>query len=249
MRIAIVGYGNMGRLVRSIALSSDHEIAAVIDPNVRDPEVTSNVCDPRSLSDADVAVEFSAAEGMLERLEAYAAAELPAVVATTGWYGKMEEARELVEKSGSAVIWSGNFALGVHLYTSIVRAAARMAARSGSYDPLIQEMFHAGKGDSPSGTALMLGNILLEELGNKERLETGRLDRKREETEIHVSSARGGSHPGTHTVIFDCPADTIEIIHRARNRDGFALGALQAAQWISDGKKGFFCLDDMLGDR
>jgi 4-hydroxy-tetrahydrodipicolinate reductase len=249
MRIAIAGYGKMGHILRSQALNAGHDISSVIDPLVKDPEVTSHTCDVRSLSGSDVVIEFSAANGILDRLAVYSEAGLPAVIATTGWYERMDEARELVEKKESAVIWSGNFALGVHLYFSIVRSAARLMDRFGSYDPLIQEVFHSGKGDSPSGTALMLGNILLEELGAKNRLETGRLDRKRADSEIHVSSVRGGSHPGTHTIMFDSPADTIEIIHRARNRDGFALGALQAAAWISGGRKGFFRLEDMLGDK
>jgi 4-hydroxy-tetrahydrodipicolinate reductase len=94
----------------------------------------------------------------------------------------------------------------------------------------------------------MLGNILLEELSGKDRLESARLDRKRKDSEIHLSAARGGSNPGTHTLIFDSPVDSIEITHRARSREGFAAGALQAASWIADGKKGFFSIDDMMAD-
>lgn len=248
MQIAIVGYGKMGRLVRTLAIGEGHGIAAIIDPNVHEPEVTSRSCDPGSLAGSDVAIEFSAAEGMLDRLRVYAETEIPAVIATTGWHAHLDEARGMLAKTDGAIIWSGNFALGVHLYFSIVRAAARLMDHFDQYDPSVQELFHAGKADSPSGTAVMLGNILLEELKRKEACETGRLDRKRADSEIHVSSARGGYHPGTHTVVFDSPADTIEITHRARNREGFAMGALQAAAWISDGKRGFFGLEDMLAD-
>lgn len=177
---------------------------------------------------------------------AYAEAGVSAVVATTGWYGKLADVERMMRDRTCSIIWSGNFAIGVHLFFAIARRAAQLMDRFPAYDPVVQELFHAAKADSPSGTSLMLGDILLEELSGKDKLETGRLDRKREKGEIHLSSARGGSNPGTHALIFDSPVDSIEIIHRARSREGFATGALQAATWISDGKSGFFRLEDML---
>jgi len=248
MHIAIVGFGKMGHVVRDLALREGHQIVAVIDPHADAPEVTSRVCEQSALHGADVVIEFSVAEGIGERMRVYAEAKVPAVVATTGWYDRLEAIQGELGSSDCSIIWSGNFAIGVHLFFAIARSAARLANRFPSYDPVVQELFHAGKGDSPSGTSLMLGAILLEELSNKDSLETGRLDRKRKPSEIHLSSARGGANPGTHTLIFDSPVDSIEITHRARSREGFAAGALQAAAWIADGKKGFFKLDDMLKD-
>ena len=248
MRIAIVGFGKMGHVLRQTALRSGHEVVAVISPHADEPEVTSRTCDLAALAKADVAIEFSVPEGIEERMKVYAEAKVPAVVATTGWYGQMDHIRQEMEKAGGSILWSGNFAIGVHIFFSLARSAARLMERFAEYDPVVQELFHAGKGDSPSGTSAMLGNILLEELTRKDRLETARLDRKRTDNEIHLSSARGGSHPGTHTLIFDSPVDSIEITHRARNREGFATGALQAAAWISDGRTGFFKLDDMLAE-
>lgn len=248
MRIAIVGFGKMGHVVREAALRSGHEVVSVIDPHAQGPEVTSRTCDAASLANADVVVEFSVPEGIEERMMTYAKAKVPAVIATTGWYADMDRIRQRMQETECSIIWSGNFAIGVHLFFNLVRSAARRMERFPEYDPVVQELFHAGKGDSPSGTSIMLGNILLEELTRKDSLETARLDRKRSDSEIHLSSARGGSHPGTHTVIFDSPVDSIEITHRAHSREGFATGALQAAAWVSDGRKGFFKLDDMLAE-
>ncbi|PKL12159.1 MAG: 4-hydroxy-tetrahydrodipicolinate reductase [Spirochaetae bacterium HGW-Spirochaetae-8] len=248
MQIAIVGFGTMGKLVSRIARDSGHIVQTVIDPFSADPMVTSKECTEQTLRDSEVIIEFAASEGILDRLDLYGKLGIPAVIATTGWYDRMPDAKSALCNTNCAIIWSGNFSLGVQLFLKIARNASMIFNRFPIYDPLIQECFHAGKADSPSGTAIMLGNILLEELERKNQLETGRLDRKRADSEIHVSSTRGGSIPGTHTLVFDSPVDTIEITHRARNREGFAYGALQAATWISSGRRGFFSLDDMLTD-
>jgi 4-hydroxy-tetrahydrodipicolinate reductase len=248
MHIAIVGFGKMGHVVYDTATKAGHEIVSVIDPHAQDARVTARSCDEKALSGADVIIEFSVPEGIEERIRTYSSAGIPAVIATTGWYERLEAIEQEFDATRGAMIWSGNFAIGVHLFFSMVRSAAKLMNRFPEYDPVIQELFHAGKGDSPSGTSHMLGKILLDELSKKERVESARLDRKREDCEIHISAARGGSHPGTHTLIFDSPVDTIELTHRARSREGFAAGAIQAASWISDGRTGFFSLDDMLAD-
>lgn len=248
MHIAIVGFGRMGHVVYQSAIREGHTIAAVIDPYSDATEVTAKKCDAESLGDADVVIEFSVPEGIEERLGIYAEAGIPAVIATTGWYDRLSEIGKEFFTKDCSIIWSGNFAIGVHLFFSIVRHAAKVMDSFPSYDPVVQELFHSGKGDSPSGTSLMIGNILLEELQRKDSLESARLDRKRKDSEIHLSSARGGANPGTHTVIFDSPVDSIEITHRARSREGFVAGAIQAAAWVSDGRKGFFSLDDMLAE-
>lgn len=248
MRMAIVGFGRMGHVVRELALREGHEVVAIIDPHVQGPEVTAKDVDAKAIEGAEAVIEFSVPEGIEDRIRCYAETRIPAVIATTGWYDRMDSIRDSLKEGSCSIIWSGNFAIGVHLFFSIVRHAARVMDKFPSYDPVVQELFHAGKGDSPSGTSLMLGNILLEELSGKDRLESARLDRKRKDSEIHLSAARGGSNPGTHTLIFDSPVDSIEITHRARSREGFAAGALQAASWIADGKKGFFSIDDMMAD-
>ncbi len=248
MRIAIVGYGKMGRIIRNLAVTQGHRVTVVIDPYVDAPEVTGRTLDGVSTAVADVAIDFSAAAGIEQRLDAYAAEHLPAVIGTTGWYDRLEEISGKFKDSDCAIMWSGNFSLGVHLFFAIVRQAALLCNSFPSYDPMVVEAHHMEKADSPSGTAAMIGTILLEALERKERVETGRLDRKRDANEIHIASLRGGYVPGTHTVMFDSPVDTIEITHRARNREGFAYGALRAAEWITNGKRGFFSLQDMLSD-
>jgi len=248
MRVAVVGYGRMGHLIRQVALGGGHSIVAIVDPYATDSEVTSKVLTKDALADAEVVIDFSVAELAVDHIQLYAKLALPAVIGTTGWYPHLPAVQEAMKATDCAIIWSGNFSLGVHLFFALARKAAALMNNFPQYDTLVHEMHHAGKADSPSGTAVMLGNILLEELEAKNQLETGRLDRKRADSEIHVSSTRGGFIPGTHTLLFDSPVDTIEITHRARNREGFAYGAVQAAAWITSGRRGFFSLDDMLTD-
>ena len=221
-------------------------MVAVIDPEKNDERVTAEQVSPEALSGAEAVIEFSVPEGIEQRIRVYNEAQIPCVIATTGWYDRLGEIRKDFDQSRSGLIWSGNFAIGVHLFFQVVRSAAHLINRFSDYDPVVQELFHAGKADSPSGTSHMLGKILLEELDAKRSLESARLDRRRSDDEIHLSSARGGYHPGTHTVIFDSAVDSIEITHRARSREGFASGALLAARWMSSGRKGFFTLEDMV---
>ncbi|MBN2859332.1 MAG: 4-hydroxy-tetrahydrodipicolinate reductase [Sphaerochaetaceae bacterium] len=246
MRIAVVGYGRMGHVVTEMALRGGDEVVAVIDPEKRDERVTATQVSLDALKGAEVVIEFSVPEGIEQRIAMYCEAQIPCVIATTGWYDRIEKIRKTFDQTGNGLIWSGNFAIGVHVFFQIIRSATHLINRFSDYDPVVQELFHAGKADSPSGTSLMLGKILLEELDAKSTLESARLDRRRSNDEIHLSSARGGYHPGTHTVIFDSAVDSIEITHRARSREGFASGALLAARWMNSGRKGFFTLDDMI---
>jgi 4-hydroxy-tetrahydrodipicolinate reductase len=153
-----------------------------------------------------------------------------------------------VAQLDGSIIYSGNYSLGVALFMQVVREASRLFAKSGLYDPFLTEIHHAQKADSPSGTAEMLGSLVLENYPSKHLVEKETLHHKREDEAIHLASVRGGWVPGTHTVYFDSPQDTIELTHRARSREGFAVGAVQAAAWIASGRKGFFTLDDMLED-
>ena len=246
MNIAIVGFGKMGKVVYEKSIADGHTVTAVVDPHDNSPLVSSKECSLESLKGSDVVIEFSTPEAVLERLSLYNRAKVPAVVATTGWYSQLETGRKVVEEGGGSIIWSGNFAIGVHLFFMVSRYCAKLVNQVGLYDPVVQELFHSAKGDSPSGTSEMLGKILLEELDGKKRTESGRLDRPRGGDEIHLSSARGGFHPGTHTLIFDSPADSLEITHRSRSREGYATGALKAAEWIVEQPAGLYSIDNML---
>jgi 4-hydroxy-tetrahydrodipicolinate reductase len=248
MRIAIVGYGKMGKMVRTVALEAGHEVVAVIDPWSPQPEVTALGLDVSSLADCDVAIDFTHPATVVDDILLYARLGIPAVIGTTGWYDRLDEVREAVEGLDCSIIYSGNFSLGVAVFLQIVEKAAILFDRVGGYDPFIQETHHAQKADSPSGTASMLASVVLENSSNKNSIVSDTLHRTRKDDELCIGSLRGGFVPGTHTVAFDSPEDTIELVHRARSRQGFAAGAVKAAAWISDGRKGVFTLSDMIDD-
>ncbi|WP_320127413.1 4-hydroxy-tetrahydrodipicolinate reductase [uncultured Sphaerochaeta sp.] len=248
MRIAIVGYGKMGKLIRTEALSCGHEVVAVIDPWSPAPEITALNLDAATLGGCDVAIDFTHPATIVDDIVLYARLGIPAVIGTTGWYDRLDEVKDTVEGLDCSIIYSGNYSMGVAVFLQIVKKAALLFDRVGGYDSFIQEIHHAQKADSPSGTASMLAQILLDNSSSKQSIVAETLHRKREDDEIQVGSIRSGYYPGTHTVCFDSPDDTIELTHRARSREGFAVGAVKAAQWIADGRKGFFTLSDMLDD-
>ncbi len=244
MRIGIAGFGRMGKLVHRKALDRGDEVPVIIDPSSEDPAVTSgqNASIPAPV---DVIIDFTHPDAVIKNIERYGALKIPAVIGTTGWYDQMGHVAEVVEKSGIGLIWSGNFSLGVNLFFRIVEDAAEMINRFGQYDAAIHEWHHRHKADSPSGTAEMLGEILLKALEGKSKITNNLADNKIEGDELNVSSTRAGSIPGTHQVLFDSEIDTITLEHRARNREGFAEGALLAAEWIC-GRQGLYNISDMM---
>ncbi len=248
MKVAIVGYGKMGKLIRKQALGLGYEVVAVIDPVAQDPEVSDTHLDASTLNGCTVAIDFTHPSVVVDDIVLYARLGIPAVIGTTGWYDQIPQVRDAIDEKQCSIIYSGNFSLGVALFFQVVKYASLLFGKSGLYDPFIQETHHAQKADSPSGTAGMLAQMVLDNTPDKSSIYSDTLHRRREDTEIHVASVRGGSVPGTHTVSFDSQDDTIELTHRARSREGFATGALKAASWIADGRKGFFTLDAMLED-
>lgn len=249
MKIGVVGYGRMGRMIRNVAQETGHEVVAIIDPVSSAPEVSGVELTVDSLGGCDAVIDFSVPSCAVDHMLFYARTGIPAVIGTTGWYDRLEEVvSSLKDYPECSIVWSCNFSIGVHLFFEVVKYASGLFAWFDDYDVLVHEIHHAGKADSPSGTAKMIGDILLERMTGKTSLETARLDRRRESSEIHVSSSRGGYFPGVHEVYFDSPVDTVCISHSARSREGFARGAVRAAAWVSDGRKGFFSLDDMMAD-
>ncbi len=245
MNIALSGYGKMGHLIEQLAIVQGHTVTATIDPV--SPAAQYKEITEKSLADADVVIEFSVPSAAVRNIRKMAALGKNIVVGTTGWYEEMETVENITVNSGIGLIWSGNFSTGVNLFFRIARYASALFNLFTEYDPFIHEYHHNGKADSPSGTASMLGTIVLDEIERKKRRVTESLKRKIEEDELHISSTRGGSIPGTHVLAFDSPVDTIELRHTARSREGFASGAITAAQWIQN-KKGFFSIDDMMQD-
>ncbi|MGM0431314.1 MAG: 4-hydroxy-tetrahydrodipicolinate reductase [Spirochaetota bacterium] len=243
--IAICGYGKMGKLIKETAEQAGHDVCAVIDPESTDNAVTHHKLTKEAVKAADVVIDFTIPKSAVPNVRIYSEAGVSVVMGTTGWYDRMGEVETLVDNAGIGMIWSGNFSLGVNALFALVRYAGKVMNNLTEYDCMVHEYHHRRKADSPSGTAEMIGNILLEQLDSKEKMVVDALHRPIEEDELHVSSTRGGSIPGTHTISFDSPVDTIEIRHTARGREGFAAGAVKAAQWIAS-RKGLYSIDAMM---
>ncbi len=244
MRIGIVGYGQMGRLIRQGALAHGYEVPEVIDPGSSAVEVTARELTSISAT-LDVIIDFTYPEVVVANIERYGELRIPAVIGTTGWYDQMEQVAAIVEKADIGLIWSGNFSLGVNLFFQMVENASLLMNRFSQYDAAIHEYHHRKKADSPSGTARMLGDIMIRYLERKSKQVSDLPQGGIKDHELHLSSTRGGSMPGRHQVIFDSDVDTIVLEHSARNREGFAEGALVAARWIC-GRKGLFSIKDMM---
>ncbi|HOJ64308.1 MAG TPA: 4-hydroxy-tetrahydrodipicolinate reductase [Spirochaetota bacterium] len=246
MRVALVGYGKMGKQIE-IILKKEKSYEKIVRIDKFNKEADFSEVNRDSLKDIDVAIDFSTPESAIDNIKKYVECRVNVVMGTTGWYDKLEDVKTIVGNN-IGFIWSGNFSLGVNIFFRIIKESARIINKfSDQYDILSYELHHKEKKDSPSGTAMMIGNILLNGISKKEKIITEKLNRKIENNEIHIASVRGGYIDGTHTVIFDSVADTIELTHRARSREGFAIGAVKACEWIY-GKKGFFNIDDFMND-
>jgi 4-hydroxy-tetrahydrodipicolinate reductase len=223
MKLAIVGYGKMGRLIEQLAPDYGFTIHARIDVND----------DFEKVRGADVAVEFTMPDAAVANVEKISALNIPVVVGTTGWSAEMDRVRAAIAKNGTALVWSPNFSIGVNVFSHLVREAARLLANEPQYGAWAWEIHHNTKQDALSGTIIKLVNDM-KAAGFPRAVDT--------------SSNRAGAHPGTHEIGFDSSADTITLRHAARSREGFARGALKAAQWVV-GKKGVFEFSEILFER
>ncbi len=242
MKIALIGYGRLGKEIETIARQRGISVVR-IDPNTKDADYPA--ISAESLRGVDVAIDGTHPDAVLDNITKAASLGVNLVVCTTGWYDRMDEVSSIVKKNNIGLIWSGNFSIGMNIFFGLVRNAAALADKIPEYDVLVHELHHAKKADSPSGTAAMIGKIVLDAMPRKTAVVTDRLDRPIAPNEVHVSSTRGGHIPGIHEVIFDSPADTIELKHTARSRAGFASGALLAAEFIR-GRKGVYSTDDLM---
>ncbi len=245
MRIAIVGYGRMGHEVEAVAAARGHDITARIDPAA--PDAADQQATPDTLNGADVAIEFSLADAIEKNASAYAGAGISAVVGTTGWDDRKDTIAAIVNRAGIAYVHGSNFSIGAHIFFALTQYVSGILNEAPEYDIFLREIHHAMKQDSPSGTALTAADRVIRTLARKNRVMTETAHRKIESDELHVTSSRGGSVPGVHSVYVDSAADTIEIHHTARSRAGFALGAVRAAEWIRD-RRGFIGVDDFIRD-
>ena len=262
MNIAIIGYGKMGKLIESRAVERGHRITGVVEPYTRDTATPSGaviyktIAEGGNLGGADVAIEFTRPDTAISNIKALVERKIPLVVGTTGWYDHLEEVKQAVKNADSSLLWASNFSLGVHLFYRIAAFAAKLADPFPEYDVGGWEVHHNKKADSPSGTAKTLVEWVLGEMKRKQKPVWETLNRPPAPEELHYPSLRVGSMPGVHTLIFDSPADTIEISHTARNREGLTSGALVAAEWLlscsgagqpaGEARRGVFTMDDVL---
>jgi 4-hydroxy-tetrahydrodipicolinate reductase len=221
MRIALLGYGKMGKLVETIARREGWEVDPKLDIN---DNVDGSGITPAAMKGVDVAIEFSQPEAVLSNIEALARGGINVVVGTTGWSDKRSQVEQIVRDSGIGLIYGANFSLGMNLFFEIVSQSARLVGMLPQYDAYLSEEHHRAKKDAPSGTALNLLDLMRPHLSNPNP---------------GIASIRAGFIPGTHVIGFDSEADTIILEHRARSRQGFAEGAVLAARWIA-GKKGIY---------
>ncbi len=240
MRLALLGYGRMGRAIEALASSMGATVVAVLDDAVGATR--------GSLADAEVAIDFTTPEAVLANVERVSALGLDVVVGTTGWYDRIEEARRLVDDAGTGLVWAPNFSMGVQMFYRLVREAGRLVDGLDDYDVYVDEVHHRHKLDHPSGTGRRLAELLIEAIGRKRRWSSVLPEGAIDPAVLHVGVTRAGEVPGTHRVGIEGTDDSIELTHRARGRDGFARGALEAAVWIR-ARKGFYGIDAMLDDR
>lgn len=228
VRLLLVGYGKMGRMVAGVAPEYGCEVAGIIDPV--SPAHSGGPDDPK-WSGVNVAIDFSTPSAVVENAPVLARRGINLVIGTTGWQRDEQAVRKAVEDGGVGAVVAPNFSTGVVLFEAVVAVAARLFAAQDQFGAFLHESHHGTKKDAPSGTALRL-TAAMEAAGFSRR--------------IDVSSTRAGSIPGTHTVGFDGPAETITLTHTARDRTAFARGALAAAHWIN-GRRGWFTMHDVLG--
>ena len=203
----------------------------------------------KSLKDADVVFEFTQPDQAVKNLLFLAKEKIPTVTGTTGWYGKLDEVSQAVNAEGSSLVWSSNYSLGVNIFYRIAANAAKLMDPFAEYDVAGCETHHNKKADSPSGTAKTLVERVLAQMTRKKKAVYEMLDRPPAADELHYASVRVGTVPGIHSLLFDSAAETIEITHTARNRGGFAAGAVLAAEWLTAKKRiGVFTVDDAFAD-
>lgn len=237
MKIALLGYGKMGKAIDELAQQAGHEVVLRIDKDNR-RDLTAD-----SIKKADVAIEFSQPEAAFENICLCLRNGVPVVSGTTGWLDRFEEAKILCEEQHGAFLYASNFSIGVNLFFALNRYLAQLMDAHDSYEVSVEETHHTQKLDAPSGTAITLADDIIHRLRRKSSWEKGEA---RIATALPVISKRVGQVPGTHEIRYQSAIDTITLRHEAHSREGFARGALQAAEWIV-GKRGCFEMKDMLG--
>ena len=241
MKVAIVGYGRMGKEIEKQALNSCISISKVIDSSLINSKDFKNI----NFSPDEIVIEFSAPKSIVSNIKILSDKGVNIVCGTTGWLDEIEKVKKIVKDAKIGFLYASNFSIGVNLFWEVIKFSSNLLNSFVQYDVFASEIHHKDKKDSPSGTALTMGNILLNNFSRKNSLVSKTLDRNILPNEIHLSSTRGGNVIGDHIVNYDCPDDYIEIKHSSRSRSGYALGAIECAKWLK-GKEGFFGIEDYM---
>ncbi|MFN4909192.1 MAG: 4-hydroxy-tetrahydrodipicolinate reductase [Bacteroidota bacterium] len=236
-RIAIIGHGAMGRELVQLASPLGMTVTEIFD--LTRPVTTAD------RDTFDVAIDFSWPDAVVENVRAVTALGRPIVIGTTGWYGRMDDVERLIESGQTGCVWGSNFNIGTHLFLRVVRRAAELIDPHTAFDIAIHEWHHHRKKDSPSGTALSTAQNILAALPRKTHVESEAQHERIDPSALHVTSTRVGEVVGRHQVTIDSPYESIEITHTAKNRQGFAQGALLAASWIEH-RKGFYDVSSLI---
>lgn len=235
MKIALIGYGKMGKEIEQIALQRGHQIVSIIDVDSID-NFNSD-----AFKNADVAIEFSQPSSAYENYRKCFAANVPVVSGTTGWLEHLDEIKETCAKEGKTFFYASNYSVGVNIFFAVNKYLARIMNQFPTYDVRMEETHHIHKLDSPSGTAITLAEGILENVDRKTKWEEGA---PADPSVLSIEAFREGEVPGIHEIFYESEADTISIKHDAKNRKGFALGAVVAAEFTR-GKKGFLTMNDI----
>lgn len=242
MKIALLGYGKMGQIIEKFAQDRGHEIVLKISIDNTEDFTLQN------LKSADVAIDFSTPDSVLNNINTCFEAGVPIVVGTTGWYGKLQEIKNKCDKSNNTLLYGSNFSIGVNLFFKLNQTLAKLMNNYPAYDVQVDEIHHTQKLDSPSGTAITIAEGIIENLERKGEWVNEVIGTNVEvfpkAEQLLIESHRIENVPGTHTVIYSSEVDEIEIKHTAHSRAGFALGAVVAAEWLQN-KKGFFNITDV----
>jgi len=235
MKIALIGYGKMGKEIEKIAVERGHDIAFVVDEQNIDYR-------SEELVGIEAAIEFSTPDAAVQNIYKCFEAKAPVVVGTTGWYNEFENVTTRCAETNATLFHASNFSVGVNIFFELNRKLASMMNKQPAYDATMEETHHIHKKDAPSGTAITLAEGVISELEQKEKwINDGVPDRN----ELLITSIRADEVPGTHNIKYESEIDSIVIEHKAKSRKGFALGALLAAEWVAN-KTGVYSMKDML---
>lgn len=235
MNIALLGYGKMGKEIEKIALNRKHQIVLKVDKDNADTITSAD------LQTADVAIEFSTPHTVLSNIQKCFDANVPVIVGTTGWYDDFEKIKAACEKGKQGLFYASNFSLGVNLFFKVNKYLAELMNKYPEYDVCMEEIHHIHKLDKPSGTAITLAHQIISKMDRKNKWS---IDDNSSDT-LFIEDKREGEVPGTHIIKYRSAVDDIEIMHKAHNRQGFALGSVIAAEFMK-GKKGIYTMEDII---